>query len=198
MTHQNVDQHSDRTQRQTSPTSRPTSHNASSGPAQNTLIDVTDTREATSHKATFRSPRPKPSCAERGFDAGTADRTLASGSRAIPYVGTRPCNRRSARSQPQRDERGRERALVAGVVRKWSRTTAALAPTSWPLCSGTGSPGRLSIQRRFRPVLAALRTPIRSLNRKASPSVRNRSSGRRVRDWRARRPLPPSGGTREL
>src|SRR5271154_4633957 len=57
MTHQNVDPWSDGTQRQTSPTSRPTSHNASSGRAQSTFIDVIDTCEATSHKATFGSRR---------------------------------------------------------------------------------------------------------------------------------------------
>jgi hypothetical protein len=55
MTHPKLDERSDGTHRQTSPTSQPTSHNASISPAQSTLVDVIDGRGATSHKATKRS-----------------------------------------------------------------------------------------------------------------------------------------------
>ena len=66
MTHQKINQSSDGTQRQTSPTSRPTSHNASSGLAQSTLINVIDTREATSHKPRLGSSAVVVASEDRG------------------------------------------------------------------------------------------------------------------------------------
>src|SRR5208282_3987169 len=57
MTHPKLAPWPDGTQRQTSPTSRPTSHNASNGRPQSTLVDVIDTPKATSHKATTQSHR---------------------------------------------------------------------------------------------------------------------------------------------
>src|SRR5208283_1714509 len=112
MTHPKLAPWPDGTQRQTSPTSRPTSHNASNGRPQSTLVDVIDTPKATSHKATEESCRSGP------VGAGVHDRLRPKGGvqcRGRSTPDQRPEVLFSVNASSRMPRHGNARSLRAGL-----------------------------------------------------------------------------------